>query len=91
MALTVTPELPDELLPVLERDAQLKGVTVTALVREKITALYEQETWEWGEITDEERRAIWQAALEREDLWGSEADKVWDTWAPSNPGEIGAK
>jgi hypothetical protein len=82
MPLTVTLELPDDLAPKLTEDAQRQGVSVEALVRSKFLSLYEQDQWEWGEVTDEERRAALQEAFEREDLWGSEEDKVWDSWQP---------
>lgn len=29
-----------------------------------------------------ERKDVWQRALAREDLWGSEEDKHWDEWKP---------
>jgi hypothetical protein len=86
MALTVTLELPDELVPVLKQNAQDRGVSLETLVRDQFLALYDQDQWDWSATpTEEERRARHARALERQDLWGSEEDEVWDSWRPSNP------
>jgi len=82
MPLTVTLELPDHLVPTVEEAAQQKGVSVDEFLRDALLALYSQEEWETGEVTEEERRYHHQTALSREDIWGSEADKCWDTWTP---------
>jgi hypothetical protein len=82
---SLTIELPDTVFPLVAEQAERRGVSVETLLRDDLLKLYAPENWEWGEVTAEERRAVWQRALEREDLWGSEADSMWDSWQPSNP------
>jgi len=88
MAHTLTVELPELLFHALDEKAREQGTTVEGLVQSTLEREYSPLDWDYGEFTEEERRAVWQRALEREDLWGSEEDKVWDTWTPSNPAAL---
>ncbi len=85
MAHAVTVEFPDHLYQTLETVARQRQTTVAALVTETVSSSLSALDWDYGDYTEDERRAMGQTALEREDLWGSEEDKVWDTWKPSNP------
>ena len=78
----ITIEVPDAIFSAVEADATRRGETVEGVVRELVSRVYNQDEWETGEITDEERRYHHQQALDREDLWGSDSDKVWDEWRP---------
>jgi hypothetical protein len=80
---TITIEFPDEVYASLEHEALEQKTSVEALLLKTVRGIYEE--WETGDITEEERRLHAQMALDREDLWGSEEDKCWDTWTPSNP------
>lgn len=85
MSHTVVLDLPDPLFRAVEDAARVRGVTVEDALRDSIHRVFAPDEWEWGEPTEEEQVQPGLIALEREDLWGSEADGHWDTWTPSSP------
>ena len=85
MAQLVTVEFPDHFYQTLRAVALQRQTTIEAVVAETVCKSLAALDWDYGEFTEDERRAVLQTAFEREDLWGSEEDKVWDTWTPSNP------
>jgi len=82
----ITLELPEAAYRAIEQRMGTDGrSTAVDVARELILKALFPLPEEYGEPTEEERRYYHQMALDREDLWGSEADKVWDAWTPSSP------
>jgi hypothetical protein len=82
MSYSVTVELPDSVFQALEQQARDRSTSVEALVSDTVAKLFSLDGLDESEITDAERHASLEAALRREDLWGSDADRHWDQWKP---------